>query len=292
MRGLVLVAMVASCGDAPRPPESAPPSSVAPAVTEATSPSDPASKPGPTPSRDPSDWPLACKRLAADALPLPGTEAEAAKNLASSHALLGISDPCDEAAWVEMQRATPNDEALYCVLTMMHHDCHESVDAISWAERRVAAFPKSSDAHRTTVMLILGLVILPDGRGIPNETLPPAERIAWLDRALELLEAAHRVGLETREYHLFASMALTQRSWAHVVVEEPRSEIQELAFLEARNDVYRAWEHQRAICDAAGLRTCTAKETGEGCCPDRPLSAAEHRADEKRRRVLERSVAR
>jgi len=247
------------------------------------------------PSLKPDIWDRACQRLRFP-LDLDKADDRLIDQDAAEHALLrvelGMKDDCDESEWVDVQRAFPGHEGPYCVLSLLHEGCDQPLDAIEWAEARVAAFPTSVDAHVSLALITLAPALAGDGSARANRRLLPEERREFIDRALERLDSARNAGFDANDYHAWSSVALELRAGTYRVEPPPWTEAQELATIRARLDYYAAWAHIREICKERRLTQCEGGPPYDGsCCPPPPRSAKQQRADETRRRVLERAVS-
>jgi hypothetical protein len=245
------------------------------------------------PSLEPAVWDRACSRLR---WPMDPTDDDGIIDAdAAAHALLraelGVNDDCDDTEWADVQRGFTQHEGPYCVLSMLHDDCDQPLDAIRWGEARVAAFPASVDAHATLALLTLAPAMADDRSMAPNRRLHAEERRVFIDQALERFESARKAGFDANDYHVWCSLALDLRAETYEVGPPPWTEAQELDVIRARSDHYDAWAHIREVCDDRRLPGCPRDGPySQDCCPPAPFPAKQRRADEKRRRVLERAV--
>ena len=246
------------------------------------------------PSLEPAVWDRACSRIRWPMDPDEEDDSVIDED-AAKHALLrvelGLNDDCDEKDWVDVQRAFPEHEGPYCVLSMLHDDCDQPLDAIRWGEARVTAFPASIDAHVTLALLTLAPAMADDRSLNPNRRVMGEESRAFIDQALERFDSARKAGFDANDYHVWCSLALDLRAATYEVVPPPWTDAQELDVIRARSDTYDGWTHIREVCDDRRLPECPVGGPYlQSCCPPPPFPAKQRRADEKRRRVLERAV--
>ena len=209
-------------------------------------------------------------------------------------ALLDADNRCDDLLtyWMEKLRNNPKEEGLYGVIARQHERCGQVDKADEWYVKRTEDFPNSVRAWHSLAIRRFDPLWPDPASGLPfNDAMPGDERFNAANEVIELLDKATEVDPKFRDAYVWRAMAYTQRSLSRTVIEDPRSPMEKLDAILARDDLMQAWKQQKAVCDLEDLPECPKDKAPESpCCPPPPLTTEEQAADAERKEKLEAAI--
>lgn len=162
---------------------------------------------------------------------------------------LGIGPGCEAKAWLAKHRAAPDDESLYCVLSLVYEECEQPDEAMKWAVERTKAFADRPGPW-------LGLAAR-HYASCAEDPVADSRTLAAIGHAMiEATDRALALDPKSGKAHTWAAAAHQVRAQGRPYVESPSTKADHRERHEMLADLLASWRHASHGCETPGVLPC------------------------------------